>query len=132
MSADILRQAAGLMRERAAAATHGPWGRDEIGDVWMEEADGQPVLVSRRSTDDDAAHIASWHPTVALAVADWLDRLHVFITDFSEYDEDEELTAALNGNGAVADWPEVESALNVAYTYLGKPRTRPAGGESDG
>lgn len=73
--ADLLRRAAALMRERAEAATWtaAPWGVDEIGAVWAQEADGQPIPISSRSTDADAEHIASWHPAVALAVADWLD-----------------------------------------------------------
>jgi len=75
MNAEILRRAAALMRSRAEAATwtSSPWGVDEIGAVWAQEADGQPVPVASRATDQDAEHIASWHPTVALAVADWLD-----------------------------------------------------------
>lgn len=75
MSADLLRRAATLMRERAEAATftRSPWGVDEVGAVWAQEADGQHVPISRQSTDRDAEHIASWHPAVALAVAKAMD-----------------------------------------------------------
>lgn len=77
MSADLLRRAAALMRERATGITPAPWsvgtftcevrgndGRNYVGSTYggilgMEELNAQ--------------HIASWHPAVALAVADWLD-----------------------------------------------------------
>jgi hypothetical protein len=85
MSAEILREAAALMRERAEAATEGPWR------VGAEGSEGSRVnprtgdkredsrwiaSVNGRVQPEDghnAAHIASWHPAVALAVADWLD-----------------------------------------------------------
>lgn len=80
MSADLLREAAALMRSRADLAeaswpspwtyskreseVHhsgpGPWGYDR---PYVSSADGWHA--------DE--HIASWHPAVALAVADWLD-----------------------------------------------------------
>lgn len=81
--AAVLREAAALMRSRAQAATPGPWG------VWSESgwdgtADGDEAKIQDDSTDmqisiqsphtfTDARHVASWHPAVALAVADWLD-----------------------------------------------------------
>lgn len=88
MSADLLRRAAALMRERAEAATPGPWwwnssmeddlhadaagwvGHDRAGDGFLE------FVASTANHPDgfgDGVHIASWHPAVALAVADWLD-----------------------------------------------------------
>ena len=91
MSAELLRRAASEMRRRAEAATPGPWrftDSETVNDVWdaglvvvdadqtaiaalhdqwYEPDDGEPACV------DDARHIASWHPAVALAVADWLD-----------------------------------------------------------
>ena len=70
-------------------------------------------------TEATAEHIASWHPAVALAVADWLDDLYDRITD-TDYDEDDDLAAALRGEVDVADWPEVHRALAVATTYLGR------------
>jgi hypothetical protein len=85
MSASVLREAAASIRERAAAASaqSGPeWttsARDD-GAVWVEPA--HLGLHGYRST---AVHIASWHPAVALAVADWLevaaDRMDVFGED---------------------------------------------------
>jgi hypothetical protein len=80
-----IRRAAALMRERAQAATPGPWR------VGPEGSEGSYLLPSlggirersrfigilngRVQPEDghNAAHVASWHPVVALAVADWLD-----------------------------------------------------------
>ena len=66
----VLRRAAALMRERAEAATPGPWGAD---DGYVH---GQGLLVAEARgsiANGEAQHIASWHPAVALAVAEWLD-----------------------------------------------------------
>jgi hypothetical protein len=69
MSAEVLREAAALMREKAMRAC--PDG------VWYDQHDLHEALIPLAdSVDDpeaDATHIASWHPAVALAVADWLD-----------------------------------------------------------
>ena len=86
MSAETLRRAAAKMRERAEAATPGPWSIvPGASNVWRFPDEGTPTLVvngvggnvparSRREARmTDAEHIASWHPAVALAVADWLD-----------------------------------------------------------
>lgn len=86
MSADaeLLRRAAALMRERAEAlkgdrwVAHGGWVTVESnrctcggGGEWPHEKHCglDPVAdVGPRP----AEHIASWHPAVALAAADWL------------------------------------------------------------
>ena len=81
MSAELLRRAAALMRERAEAATPGPWRTDVLSDVVADHDDVSwdvadvSVLCPWPSATEhgNAAHIASWHPTVALAVADLLD-----------------------------------------------------------
>lgn len=77
MSADLLREAASKMRERAEAATPGPWVAYGDHLVWPSNkgpAANDPVLAMLGDAHDDSAeHIASWHPAVALAVADWLD-----------------------------------------------------------
>jgi len=84
--AEELRAAAKLMRERAEAATAGPWtawvmgsegylvlraggtvrerGRNRVGRFGLKDWDGDKA---------DAEYVASMHPLVALAVADWLD-----------------------------------------------------------
>lgn len=75
---DLLRRAAALMRERAEKATPGTWQANPDGLVWANPPRlGDPV--SGSTEIEDAQHIASWHPAVALAAADWLEaeaRIH--------------------------------------------------------
>lgn len=86
-AAEELREAARLMRVRAEAATPGRWDADgdERGDVYNPGVHNYPpdgtetVWVAECGPVEgrgyqDAEHIAGWHPAVALAVADWLDR----------------------------------------------------------
>jgi hypothetical protein len=91
MSAETLRRAAAQMRHRAEAATPGPWrftDSEAAYDVWnggmvVVSADGDPIAncedewyepdPGEPAPINDATHIASWHPAVALAVADWLE-----------------------------------------------------------
>lgn len=120
MSAEILREAASLMRERAEAATRGPWfadGRDVRGPGdWM---DADFVLgFDACPTQVDADHIASWHPVVALAVADWLeetaDHLSVETNQYADG------SVCLAVDAAAADCSIFQSALAVARAYLGE------------
>ncbi len=74
MSAETLRRAAALMRERArraerAVGTGGGWVA--TWDHSVAASDGAQIADCFDS-GLTTAHIASWHPTVALAVADWL------------------------------------------------------------
>jgi hypothetical protein len=69
---DLIREAVRLMRQRAEAATEGPWTAHPDGLVWAERL-GDPV--SGSTEIEDAEHIASWHPSVALLVADALERV---------------------------------------------------------
>lgn len=114
MSAEVLRRAAALMRERAEAATADvcpDWTRGAVRHIARNceiecYHDGAPSLrhhdsqgePNQWSRYDDAAHIASWHPAVALAVADWLEYV-------SKAHED----AYISGSHALA----------VARAYLG-------------
>lgn len=105
MSADLLREAAAKMRERAQAATPGPWKyphrnypgivMSQFGCLWYPGPRGHE---GRINNEPDAEHIASWHPAVALAVADWL-----------ECQAD-----------TTCDCGVDESALTVARAYLGR------------
>ena len=86
--AGTLRRAATLMRERAETATPGPWW--PVAGIWQTETfaavlgpkgipedAGTWLMATGRgaaSQEADADHAASWHPLVALAVADWLER----------------------------------------------------------
>lgn len=101
--ADLLREAAELMRQRAQAATVGPWDWAEDGLVWANRL-GDPV--SGSTEVEDAEHIASWHPTVALAVAHWLDI---------------QAGGLERGQDHTADTLQ---ALKVARAYLGKEADR--------
>jgi hypothetical protein len=90
VSAETLRRAAAVMRERAEAATPGPWDRmlafgadfigadaaDERGSGfasarWILRLDNRP---GRRQDKRNAEHIASWHPAVALLAAQTLEQ----------------------------------------------------------
>ena len=115
MSAQELRDAAALMRKRVRAATGSPWiafsarrGSDYIHGVTTDlDVDyGADVFVG--CSQPDAIHIASWHPAVALAVADWLD------ATAREFDAlgDPDLSAHPQDGRRTA-------ALAVARTYLG-------------
>lgn len=128
MGVKTLRRAASLMRERAEAATDGGFGwrlADLPGanEVWAnrDAAGHDAFMVATTATrlnpnpgatgHADAAHIAAWHPWVALAIAEWMDAA----ADWREanpgdVDEDPDLT-------------EVDDpALVAARAYLGDAR----------
>lgn len=80
MTAEILRRAAALMRERAEGATPGPWVvREGNVEHYFPSIGEYGALAS--PSDPDAQHIASWHPAVALAVARWLEDTAQLMTD---------------------------------------------------
>ena len=77
---ELLRRAAKQMRERAEAANtddaRRPYGDRSVDPVRVNE---WGALVDNYLGGEIGEHCASWHPVVALAVADWLDaeaRLH--------------------------------------------------------
>jgi hypothetical protein len=110
--ADEIRRAAALMREKAEAASPGPWhhmclgseGCQVINDGHLRER--KHVSFSGRkewkADHADAQHIAGMHPLVALAVADWL-------STFAGRGCDQDF--------AVPDW---NGALAIARAYLGE------------
>jgi hypothetical protein len=75
MSADLLHEAAEVLRERAEAATPGTWIHNPINGI--HTVIGSCVATTHRHVEDarraDAAYIATIHPTVGLALADLLD-----------------------------------------------------------
>lgn len=98
---ETLREASRLMRERADAAAQ-PWR------PWADPALPERTGAAAWSEDMDGylggswgVHAASWHPAVALAVADWLD-------DAAEYAE----------HGRVGCERVIRPALAVARAYL--------------
>ena len=92
MAADRLRAAATLLRERAEAATPGPWFVEEDDwDVHVLANDPHiqiPYGVARDlgDRDGDAAYIAAMHPLVGLAVAGWLDTIAGEAASNEEFD----------------------------------------------
>lgn len=127
---EVMRRAAGLMRERVAELPPSPWraeGRDVMatqdyhGDDWEPDWDfGLNVAVCRRQ--DEAEYIASWGPGVALAVAEWLEG--------AAAEAEAALTPGLvcgrcGGYAGSADEEEGarcrcwDRALAVAHAYLG-------------
>ena len=115
MSADILRQAASLMRSRAKAAIcpcGGPvctvekgWFRE--GELRERLGDGLDDRDPRITSGDSVPHVLAWSPAVALAVADWLD-----------YTAQTWRSRPLREKGAVFGGDQ-EQALTVARAYLG-------------
>src|ERR1700761_1298240 len=72
---DRLRKAAQVLRERAEKATPGPWTEGKIiyGQVIAPDPDDdRGLLVSDSPESRDAQWIATIHPGVGLALADWL------------------------------------------------------------
>jgi hypothetical protein len=107
VSAETLRRAAALMRQYANTAKPSPWASGLLG-VWSEDEENGGYIASsvhrhNPCTEDiidghDRMYIASWHPAVAFAVADWLD-------------------ASTGWTGG----PRQDAALAVALAYLGEP-----------
>jgi len=114
VSAELLREAAALIRQRAEAATPGRWERDGGWSVTAPSPVGWvgPHVIVDTATRNDAEHIAGIaNPAVALAVADWLD------ATAAEHESD-------SGNPRVDDFfaafdtaPDI-AALAVARAYL--------------
>jgi hypothetical protein len=96
MSAELLRRAATQMRERAEATS-------SVTELSGQEWHHVESLMGEGKWAEDAEHIASWTPTVALAVADWLD-----------------LTATWFDGAPTS--AEAEAALTVARAYLGESK----------
>jgi len=107
-AAEILREAAALMRSRAEAASKGPWTAVDAANataIWREGSanPGWPLVFDPELTMEDAEHIASWHPAVALAVANWLE---------ATADEVDMLGGFSDADAA---------GLTFARAYLGRP-----------
>lgn len=102
MSAELLRRAAALMRERAKGAHR---ATEVSGVPWypVEQILGKVVWA------EDAEHIASWHPAVALAVADWLDATATRIDAGRD---------PQHGGRRNHSWRGSREALAVARAYL--------------
>lgn len=123
-----LNRAAALIRERAQASLKYA-GRDLWADMATLDPDNDGWIVcEQRQPDVDwdttvavlpydyeghgARHIASWHPVVALAVADWLDA-----------EADSHSHSITGTTVAIGDLPGMDNtpAMRLARTYLGEP-----------
>jgi hypothetical protein len=105
------------MRERAEKATSGPWefrprrGFQSMSDspatIGFTDAAGYFVMFREGAwmTESDAEYVASWHPAVALAVADWLDMCAADLT-------------GIPGQN-ITPSPYEAQAITVARAYLG-------------
>lgn len=112
MSADVLREASALMRSRADIPLAGPWHVDpESHD--FDYLGGPHVRFTSTDTNyscsvaygvwpENVEYIASWHPVVALKVADLLD---VIAVEFEHGDHSEA-------------WEPYEDALALATAYF--------------
>ena len=111
MTAETLRAAATRLRELAEAATPGPWqtfeqhGRDYTDEGWsqiggVKNPRGHDVALTYDIGFDndyheaDAAYIAAMSPTVALALADWLDETAVIAGENGGWTPGEALAVA--------------------------------------
>ena len=116
-----LREAARVLRERAVAAAHGapgPWRTWITSDrKWtIVDSNSHGTLAPARCVDDDVAdYIATVHPGVGVALADWLDNAA----------EDAEM---VQPGGGLEHFPDIrvsfntEKALALADLILGDDR----------
>lgn len=111
MSGETLRAAAALMRKRAEAAYRSPWRAEDSTIYDGEHDDDEPMAFVEggvyRNQRNTTEHIASWHPAVALAVADALDASAAVIEE------------AADGPLALLAQDLAAPCLAVATAYLG-------------
>ena len=118
-AAETLRQAAELMRERAACvsvAAPARWlflvteyDEGDLGGVVRGDIHATSYAVAESGYANDAEHIAAWDAPSAIAAADLLEALASFRA--IEY-------VTTEGKGVVAD--SYRAALHLAKTYLGE------------
>lgn len=123
--AEVLREAARLMRERANDVVSGRWEtRTDMQKRTSRFVADQPVYrviapnegIAICSTAEHAVYIASMHPAVGLAVAEWLEQAAAGYEQIvaGSYGEAGALfVSGLDGSG------DPDPALTVARAYLG-------------
>jgi len=121
VSAETMRRAAALMRARAQRCARIFGGEFRI--VESDSKNGWPrslyngaELLATRLDHSDAEHIASWHPAVALAVADLLDKA----ATLREFLEREPEPTIFGRPVAPIETAWDKEALAVARAYLGE------------
>lgn len=129
--AEEMREAARVLRERAGAATPGPWRREypdapNTGIVNESGTTVVPGVVARHRwpRPTDAEHIAALHPIAALALAEWMDET---AADMQHAGAVESRAEGLDGQplvvwvpGDLGHHPAWTAALRLARTYLGR------------
>lgn len=129
--AETIRRAAALMRQRAEAATPGPWSAhrywvfdQEIWRINTPPVGGECIEVVGGFAEkggvhaqSDAEHIASWHPIVVLAVADLFNALAHDMEFFGAASSPKGLLVLDGEGGFRNDWT---LALAAARAYLGE------------
>lgn len=108
------------MRERAERVSpppHERWVVLASEGEWTHVVDSMGAEVATSTATPYADHIASWPPVVALAVADWLDGVALFV----EAKDDEEYFDLDGDPIAPEDTHAIGSALAVTDAYLGGP-----------
>lgn len=79
MSAELLRRAAKTLREHAEMAMPGRWESLDAGDrlvAWLPDGHFEYLVTEEPARHGETAdYIALMHPAVAMALADWLERL---------------------------------------------------------
>lgn len=103
MSADRLREAARVLRERAEAATDGEW--QAMGSTRVpvhlraiaHDGEGRRItrfVITEMDRHQDATFVATMHPGVAPALADWLDDEAEWVEADENYMHDRALAVA--------------------------------------
>lgn len=125
---DTIRRAAALIRQRAEAATAGTWQveSDGAGTLWVQTTMA-PIACAGDEADPsvaaDAEHVASWHPAVALAVAEAFAHQADDMDDYGAVEKplervDGTFTTVVKdeSGGYRFDW---DATLGAARAYLG-------------
>jgi hypothetical protein len=128
--ADTIRQAATLMRQRAQAATPGPW----ISQKFFHSGDLVAYNIESRHPDHmghvgsvedlpDLIYVASWHPIVALAIAESWEQQANDMADAEAYLSSQPIfrngafAVITEDDGIRHDWT---ATLAAARAYLGE------------
>ena len=121
MNADRLREAARVLRERAEVASpgHWSWERTEKTVTVYEPDEDAAIFEDEMTLPEDAAFIATMHPGVALALADWIDEAGA---DYFAFGDDEHHAAdhePCDECDSDPRAPHLRRAITVADQILG-------------
>lgn len=120
---DLIREAVALIRKQAADVPAGPWDfhpEDPRPHFAVQARGHGPVATVYEASERPliASYIVSWHPGVALAIADLLDgaadREETWLSDLGPANLD--LAAEIGRE----EGEEVTLAIRIACVYLGR------------